>query len=267
MHPRLFDFELRDLGQVQPWGAPEDPNLHWFGLSDGMYWLNVGDDKLFEYSSEARERLGFSQYCDYQVVRLYEDLLEITPYVLEAVPSELRRFVAPSDGGPWDQHWHAWCALPESLLTTSDGTDLLEAGAVWLGKRALSSLHLASPANISMWSDTAQVHVCWDNRSREIQGVPAWSAQVGMYSISRETFLEEVREFHSRFMSQMAKRVELVVAGGLPDGIRVDLEGLAREHRNRSRPIDQNLAAPSTPTDWARVASAVQTLEALRSET
>lgn len=46
----LFQFELRQLDQIQPWGAPDDPNLHWFGLTDGWYWIQVGEDRLFEYS-------------------------------------------------------------------------------------------------------------------------------------------------------------------------------------------------------------------------
>src|SRR5438105_15938246 len=92
MRVPLFDFTLRELDQIQPWGAPEDPNLHWFGLSDGTYWMNVGQSKLFEYTAAAQAH-AVPQFCDYQVVRLYEDLLEVVPYVLEPVPPQLMSFV------------------------------------------------------------------------------------------------------------------------------------------------------------------------------
>ena len=38
----LFEFVLRPLEEVQPWGVDE-PTLHWFGLTDGWYWIEAGD--------------------------------------------------------------------------------------------------------------------------------------------------------------------------------------------------------------------------------
>lgn len=36
----LFQFRLRPLEEVEPWGG-EKPALHWFGLSDGWCWWRV----------------------------------------------------------------------------------------------------------------------------------------------------------------------------------------------------------------------------------
>jgi Family of unknown function (DUF5984) len=38
-HPPLFNFELAPLERVQPWGKAGQQNLHWFGLTDGQYWI------------------------------------------------------------------------------------------------------------------------------------------------------------------------------------------------------------------------------------
>jgi hypothetical protein len=43
----LFNFRLRPLDQVIPWGDPEAPTFHWFGLSDGEYWIEAGGTTLF----------------------------------------------------------------------------------------------------------------------------------------------------------------------------------------------------------------------------
>ncbi len=65
----LFNFSLTPLEKIIPWGEPGEEILHWFGLTDGTYWMEVGEHKLFEYSSSACESSA-PEYCDYQIVRL-----------------------------------------------------------------------------------------------------------------------------------------------------------------------------------------------------
>lgn len=258
----LFDFQLRKIDQIQPWGAPENPKLHWFGLSDGHYWLNVGDHRLFEYSNIAQTTHGFPKHCDYQVVRLYEDVLEIAPYALEVVPPELRQFIALSAAVPLGHAWQAWCALPD----TEQVMELLDEAGPWLGCRTLDSMYLKPSTNICMWSDAEQVHIQWDNRDKTVQDACVWSAEVGIFSLERECFVNEVRSFHTRFMEQMAERVEQVCNGGLPAGIHIDLDALVAEQRMRSQPIDRNLSQPPAPTMWPNVIAAIQQLESLRND-
>lgn len=265
MRSPLFAFELQKLDQIQPWGAPHDPNLHWFGLSNGTYWMSLGEVTLFEYSRSARD-LGAPHCCEYEVVRLYEDILAIAPYVLEAVPPELQQFIALDVESNWDRYWHAWRDLPDHLHTTPDSTDLLEAGADWLGHRTLDSLYLSTPLNVRMWSDVEHVHIQWDNRGREFEGIPVWAASTGTYLMPREVFAEAVLSFHSRFMAQMDDRVQRVLAGELSSRIRIDCESLVREQRERSLPIDHELARPVIATDWSLVAQAIQHLERFRDE-
>jgi hypothetical protein len=74
-----INFSLTPLELVQPWGNPDRQSLHWFGLTHGQYWIEVGTAVLFEYSTAVQERFGTPRYCDYQVSRLHEDLLEMVP--------------------------------------------------------------------------------------------------------------------------------------------------------------------------------------------
>lgn len=43
----LFEFKLKKLPDVLPWGEEPDFYLHWFGLTDGIYYMNVGNEQLF----------------------------------------------------------------------------------------------------------------------------------------------------------------------------------------------------------------------------
>lgn len=255
MSEPLFAFQLRPLDEIQPWGAPEDPNLHWFGLSDGCYWLNVGEQRLLEYSEQLHPGFGFSRYCEYQVVRLHEDLLGMLPEVLTPVPPELRDFAVRAR-----ECQEAWALPPESDVDW----DRLDHALTWLGRRTLDSLYLSHCTRIWMWSDDHEVHVQWDNHGTHLQGVPAWSAGCGSFSLSRANFVDEVKGFHERFMQQMAERVRFLLATGAPPGVRIDLDGLEREQRQREALSELNFQPLEPTTPWPIVIAAVGQLEARR---
>jgi hypothetical protein len=83
----VFEFALRQLNQIVPWGEPPNLTLHWFGLTDGSYFVDLGDTHLLEYSAA----LDVPVHVEYQVARLHEDLLEMLPDVLAPVPASVLR--------------------------------------------------------------------------------------------------------------------------------------------------------------------------------
>ena len=94
----LFEFELKPLGEITPWGEKDDLYLTWFGLTDSNYYMDVGKERLFEYSNEllrhwskdnSNDEIHGSPYFDYQVSRLHEDLLAILPNVFQEIPQAL----------------------------------------------------------------------------------------------------------------------------------------------------------------------------------
>ena len=257
----IFQFKLRPVEQVQPWGGPADPNLHWFGLTDGEYWIQLGDHKLFEYTDDAQTRSGVSRFCDYQVVRLLEDVLDLAPYALEPIPEELRRYIALDEASAWGHFWSKWCATIDERDASEEMLDLLEDAGSWLGRRKLDSLYLTPSTNVVMWSDADSVHIQWDNRGKLLNGCQAWSALFGTWSISRAAFRAEVLDFHERLVEQMAQRVSQVAQGALSEHVRVDIEALRREQHAREQSIDRVLGLPAPPTDWSAVGAAIKELE------
>ncbi|MEO6280836.1 DUF5984 family protein [Roseateles sp.] len=263
MSKPLFEFRLRPLEEIQPWGTAADPNLHWFGLSDGCYWLNVGQHMLLEYSQQFQDEAGATRYCDYQIVRLHEDVLDMLPHVLRPVPPELREFIAlktESQVGYWD----AWTSLDDRLIDAETHFDLLDNAGTWLGERRLDSLYLSPSARIWMWSDEQEVHIQWDNRDVHSHGVPVWSASCGSFSLSRVDFVNEVKAFHWRFMQQMAERVASILSNGAPPGVRIDRSALWQDQQRRASLSEQSFQPLADATPWLVVSAAVRQLEELR---
>lgn len=253
----LINFTLAPIESIAPWGEPGNQSLHWFGLTYGEYWIHAGEAALFEYSDYAQSA-GMNRYCDYQVVRLHEDLLDMLPHILEPVPEPLVRYISGESASAWRRAYHAWCDSDD------DGADAEYLGAIgdaavsWSGKRRLDSAYLSPSASIAIWSDREHVHIEWDNRDKQFNGKPAWSALLGAYRMSRDRFIEEVRSFHVRLMDQMAVRVDRVVKGGVPSGIQIDLLGLVREHGQRTGSLDAALQVAISRTDWQRTERAIR---------
>lgn len=257
----LFNFELTPLDRIQPWGEPGRLSLHWFGLTNGRYWIEAGTEVLFKYSDHAHWQLGAPQYCEYQVVRLYEDLLSILPFMLEPVPASLIPCISGEAGKAWGERRFKWLNADNNPLDDDQVYEIADATGSWVWNRTLDSAYLRPSAVIRMWSDELTVHIEWDNRDRLVDGVQAWSASCGAYCLSREQFIAEVRSFHERLMQQMAERIQQVVDGALPAEVRVDLPGLQREHVKRSELAEITFLSSHTPTDWKAVEAARQVLE------
>lgn len=256
----LFDFALRPLADVVPWGRPDDPNLHWFGLTDGHYWMDVGPDRLFEYS-EAAVADGTSRCVDYQVSRLHEDVLEALPDVMEAVPPDLARHVTAAGRRNASECRSAWIDTqpePEGDATWA----VVDAASTWLGRRVIDTGYLTPSVRIAWWSDDTTVHIEWDNRDKLFRGAPAWTASIGVFELPRETFADEVRSFHQRLMHAMTERIQHIVDGALPPSVRIDIPALEREHAQRSAASALDFGPPRPPTDWQAVRAALRTIGA-----
>ena len=260
----LLNFTLLPLEQVAPWGSPDEPgnrHLQWFGLTDGQYWMEVGDSTLFESSSQVQASHGVSRYCSYYVARLHEDILGMAPHVLEPVPPSLAPYISGDSGRAWEATARKW--IEESTeQNENERCDVYVQTALWISARKLDNYYLIAPPNILFWSDESTVHIEWDNTNRKFDGQqPAWSATRGSYHLSRDDFIQEIHSFHERLMEQMRVRVKQVIAGLLPAEIKVDLSELKREHVRRERSLSDCFGLPQPATDWGRILEAIRQCE------
>lgn len=245
----MFEFELTSLDLVTPWGKSPNLSLHWFGLTDGKYRIRVGDDYLLNYSGDFLARIGdATSFVEYQVVRLWEDILEMLPSILEPVPDELHYLLEASarDRKEWYER--------------ATDEDLPEECTYWLCDRELNCGYLTHAPQITIWSTENDVIVSWDCELNTENGDPVWSATRGSYKMSRTEFLNAVTEFDAALIAQMKERVDGVVSGWKSDTINIDLGQLICEQDDRSTWLANHLRR--TPdTLWGEVIGQVTSIK------
>jgi hypothetical protein len=239
----VFEFSLRPVDEIQPWGELS-PVLHWFGLSDGNYFVDAKGEKLLAYAP----RPNWPQYVDYQVARLHEDVLEILPQIIDAVPADVARLLAK----------RSLLAMHRDLWRKADHADddeLLEA-LEGFRLRTLDTLYLSPGADIAFWRRDNDIVVEWDNRTHLIDGTPAWTAAFGSISVPVADFIVAVRGFHERFMREMNARVDMICHGNGPPGVHIDLQLLRADQASHERALDAAISRPPKAVSWQSIVDA-----------
>jgi hypothetical protein len=239
----LVEFSLRPLEAIEPWGTPPDLQLHWFGLSDGAYHLDLGDVRLLEY----RQAPGWPRYVEYQLARLHEDLLEMVPHVLQALPDRVVALLPERSFGATDR------LLGEKYGEIENRGDDLDSAMEALRVRALDSLYLQPGFGVWVWSVGTTVVIEWDNRDRLVEGSPAWTASVGRHEVDRSTFLREVKAFDQRLMSAMEERIQTIARGWQRPDVKVDISSLRADHADRATWFSSALKRQAPAIDWQAI--------------
>ena len=264
----LFEFKLRPLEEVQPWGD-DKPELHWFGLTDGWCWWNVGSQQLFRNSQAwiARWVVEYPKfgeelpYVDYQVVRPWEDLLDCLPDVLDPVPDDLVQRI--KDVERWknlqNKAW-AW-AEAEDNDRSQAAWDLCVLAFGWWSERKWDAGFLRCPPKIWLWTAGDTFYLKWDKRDVVDDGIPVWAATFGEITIPTAAFLAEVASFLERLMAAMSERVDAVRSGALRPDIAVNMDWLVKEQEDRATWLHNTLTIRRQNQDWNEVREAIGAIE------
>jgi Family of unknown function (DUF5984) len=197
-----FRFELRPLDEVSPWGGARS-TLHWFGLTEGWYWIDANRYELLRRSRVEHAR----PYIDYYLARLWEDVIELTPHVLESVPDDLRSFVA-SARGAWARDPNDFLAEPGShgVQTEIPGSGLhpVLAAAMWHGEHELDFGYLRNAPRLRFWrtvgGDRDEITGNWQHEDDGEIGFTA--GQAVRFSVPTTDYLEAVRRLDSEFVGR-----------------------------------------------------------------
>lgn len=242
----LFEFELRPIEAIPPWGTPSNLSLSWFGLTDGFYRLKMGDQYLLNYTNEIighwkhqYPELNFlpkPTWVDYQVVRLWEDILDMLPYILEPLPNELIAILEKNDSDT--EKWK------DKLASCLKNEDAFWNATAWIDQRHLDSAYLSHGAYIRMWMANDEVCIKWDNKACVVEGIPVWSAQQGICRMPAAIFLQEVHSFHERLMNAMEERIATILENKGINSVYIDLKHLSEEQEDRKQWLGNALAKP-----------------------
>jgi len=275
----FFHFQLTPIAEIKPWGKKNEPSLHWFGLSDGRYWIQIGETEVFRYSKavlaayppqdQALATHSLNPYLDYYVTRLWEDILEIVPDILDPLPAPLVQRMEPIDTWlQWCQKAHIWQEDPQEICseeTLDARRDMYNEALLWWWDRKLYTGAIRFHPGIHFWSDGQFVHCTWDSRDSQVDSRLIWEAVYGIKVIPVTTFMEAVTSFNTRFISAMAERVHTVQASWSRPEIELDLAQLAHEHVQRSEHFAKRMAEVPTranaATEWERILEAIRAIE------
>lgn len=197
-------------------------------------------------------------YEDYQLARLWEDLLQCLPAVLDPVPDDLVQHT---------QDMEKWNSLRERLWAWAsekdddEAWDLQDDALRWWSERSWDAGYLRCPPKIWLWTQGDTFHLRWDNRAVIRDGLPVWDATYGEITMPVTAFVEEVRYFHERLMAKMAERVTAVRAGQMRPDIEIDLDWLAQEQQDRSSWLTNALDRRPPEQNWDKVREAISTME------
>lgn len=240
-----FRFVLTPLAQVAPWGA--ERRLHWFGLTDGWYWIELGEHELLRYAPEtlAEHRDGGAAarhpYVDYYVARIWQDLIGLAPAVLEPVPDDLQDFVA-SD--PRD-----WRPVDDGELDDPD----LDAAMAWHDGHEIYLGYLRDAPRIRFWrageGESDGVTVSWQHPDAGDSDIRFTAPATGRVRVPADSFAAAVRRLDAELIAAMAQRIGELERAVPVDGVQVDLAQLRGEHDDRSTWLAR-LLDRRPGTDW-----------------
>ncbi|WP_405161775.1 DUF5984 family protein [Nocardia sp. NBC_01499] len=249
-----FRFGLTPLGRVEPWGE-QHRTLHWFALTEGWYYIDLGGHELLRLSERStrllRTQAGHQEtpydcYVEYYVARLWEDVLALLPSALEPVPGDLIDFVA-AESTDW-----SWTETPE-----------VHAASTWYGERTLDTGYLWFGPRVRWWrtvnGSTDTVTVAWryptdPEREMEFTGPPT-----GRVSMPTDEFRTAVIEFDHTLMTAMKDRIREFESSGPPAGIEIDLALFDHEQQDRAHWLAQAMER-RPETDWDAVRIGARTL-------
>ena len=248
-----INYILKKPELIVPWGDVEK-SLHWFGLTDGLLWIDVGDAVIYEYKEPHPDNFGTQvRYNDYQLTRFLEDFLELSSAISEPVPKLLYDSI--------DAMEDDFEALKSKYIDTSDDEfdsfydefylPLIE----WYYNRCMDSGHLVCGPQIGFFRCDDKLKVVWNSKHMN-DGTELWKYPCGSYEMPYSEFVAEVIRFVNNFTSDMDRQVADVFGNGIP-GVSVDTDALMHENTWRKDKFINQLkpfyAASIQETDWKRV--------------
>ncbi|MEV2226851.1 DUF5984 family protein [Nocardia vinacea] len=245
-----FRFGLVPLDEVTPWG--ERKVLHWFGLTQGWYCIDIDGHELLRYSDHTMglwrtDSAGARAHpwVDYYVVRLWEDVLEVLPHALEPVPEDLVEFMASESTN--------WCE------TDDPAADAALSGHA---DRTVDTGYLRVGPYLRWWREAHTedtIVIAW-RHTKDPHGEISFTApECGRASVSTEEFVSAVTDFDRSLFDAMQTRVTQSASTGPRTDVELNVENLHWEHKDRRnwfrRALSQRIS-----TDWDAVRAGARIL-------
>lgn len=177
-------------------------------------WLTFGDQTIYEYSKEAITYFGDkpTPYSYYYIAIFLEDFTELFEKVSESIPDkfyELTKnlFQFRNDTKRWLDFYDT---------DENEYSDFYFEGyhklISWPYQRLFDSAHLIGGPHLSFFRCKKNIRIVWDTEHTLENGVSLWTAKDGNLEMKYCDFVDQIKEFGTKFFCEMDKQIELTVA-------------------------------------------------------
>jgi len=234
-------YTLTALEDIEPWGSVEK-TLGWYAMSYGRQCIETDAARLLEYFDPQTSQ---SQWCDYQVARLFEDLLAIWPHASEQIPDDIVAFFKSDGAQDLDEAIESWIAA--ALDATDDADDdrieRIDRVRSWWAQRYIQFAHLSGLPELAMWRIGDTMHLRWS-------GDESWPPRRAGLSLPFDTVRAGITDFANGFLADMQARMSLIAHGGnVRADCVIDLARCLSEQREREAQARHALSTQAA-TDW-----------------
>lgn len=222
----MIKFKLKDIDEVSPFGSENEQEVHWFALTDGVYWIELENTTLFEYTNEILDHWKIdreNKYTDYQIARFYEDFTELFYKIPESIPNNLFELIDSTELlNKWNRKVDSWIE-----------NDAIEEGDLnFIAHRTLDSGHLQYSPMISFFRKGDKIRLIWDAGDIIDNKIPVWTASTGELDMNYQDFINQVEEFGRNFFHKMETQVQRAVEKDWGN-IRINKTRVLEEHAER----------------------------------
>lgn len=262
MNNLKFNFQLKELDKIQPFGDDADRSLHWFGLTDGLFWINAGTQTIYEYSEEADAFFdGCGRYNEYYIARFLEDFTHTFRYVGESIPEKLYNDI--DKFSEKSEQWRRYHEEEEDAVFDLFFDEEYCAFCEWWWNRGFDSGHLIGGPDIYCFRCGDKIKILWESAFQTGSGKSIWTAPRGCFEMSFEEFISSVTDFLNSFFEAMEKQIEDAVEKEW-GSIQLDKQRLILENEERKSDLFNQinlLKNNDEYTNWGRVMALYDKME------
>jgi len=262
MNKLRIHFQLKELDKIVPWGQEPHLCLHWFGLTDGLLWIDVGTQTIYEYNEEANAYFGQKcRYNDYQISRFLEDFSHTFRYVGESIPEKLYYSLEEIDEK--SDEWRRCHEEEEDTVFERFFDEEYCAFCDWWWNRGFDSGHLIGGPHIRCFRCREKLKILWESTFQTDSGKSIWTSPKGSFEMPYKEFVSAVTDFFNSFFKAMDKQVEKAVKKDW-GSVALDKQRLLEENEERKSEFSKAVALlknTNENTDWDKVMMLYEKME------
>lgn len=262
MNALKFNFKLTDLDNIMPFAQDVHRSLHWFGLTDGLFWIDIGGQTIYEYSAAAHDFFGnCDKYNEYNIARFMEDFFHTFRYVGESIPKEL--YDGLDTFGEKAEQWRKRYDMQEDDVFEQFFQEEYSVLSKWWFDRGFDSGYLVGGPDINCFRCGDKIKIVWESKFLTGGGESIWTASRGSYEMPYEEFILSVTDFYHSFFEAMEQRIGSAVKREW-GSIEIDGKELLEENGKRKsgflKEIDQ-LRDNDEYTNWDKIMMVYEKME------